>query len=574
MTGLYRQLLLIFLCALVITGCSTDHYRKSADKEVYEILTGKELGLFGKTNEFSIDTKYSDRDPDAIPAMELIRGRKLDGTNVTLSLVAALETAFAHNRNYQTRKEQLYLTGLTLTLRRFDFAKKPFGQLRGGVNRETDKDLRGTSGANRGGFNQALKSGGTIGLSLANDMVRYFTGDPRRAITTVVSANLSQPLLRGSSAKIVGENLTQAERDVIYAIRDFALFQQTFSTDIVTDYFQLLQRQDAVRNSYNNYVRLIKTVVQAEAFFGADRMKLFQVDQARQQRLSGRSTYIRAVQQYQALLDEFKKKLEIPLGVHLNLDDSSLEELQKIGLQAIQLPDRSGYEMAVTNKFDIINEIDRFEDSKRKIKVAADSLRANLTFLTDASLQNDATDYANFDPGNFKASAGLQLDLPFNRRSERNTYRTRLIEFERELRSLTITLDNARDAVREDLRDLEQLRQNYEIQQEALVLANKRVEVTPELIEAGRAQIRDLLEAQSAQLAAQNAVTVVLVDYLAARLKFLVDIGVLTMDGDQWWLKNGQLVSPARTDPIAGGEAETAGILTPERVFEGLTDQK
>lgn len=574
MTGLNRQQLLVLTCALVITGCSTDRYRKSADKEVYRILTQKELGLFGTTNEFTIDTKYSDRDPGTIPAMELIQGRKLDGTNVTLNLLAALETAFARNRNYQTRKEQLYLTGLTLTLRRWDFAKKPFGQLRGGVERQTDKDLKATTGANRFGFNQALKSGGTIGLSLANDMVRYFTGDPRRAITTVVSANLSQPLLRGSSADVVAENLNQSERNVIYAIRDFALFQQTFSVEIVTDYFRLLQRQDAVRNSYNNYVRLMKTVEQAEAFLGADRMKLFQVDQAKQQRLSGRSTYIRAVQQYQAQLDEFKKKLEIPVGVHLNIDNSSLEELQKIGLQLVQLGDRTGYEMAVTNKFDIVNEIDRFEDSKRKIKVAADSLRANLTFLADASLQNDATDYANFDPDNFKASAGLQLDLPFDRKSQRNTYRTRLIEFERQLRSLTLTLDNARDAVREDLRELEQLRQNYEIQKEALVLANKRVEVTPELIEAERAQIRDLLEAQDAQLAAQNAVTAVLVDYLAARLKFLVDIGVLNMDGNQWWLKTSQLVRTVPTGPVPGAEAESDGILTPEQVFEGLLDQK
>ena len=573
MLGPIRHLLLILTCALVFSGCSAGYYREKADKQVYDILSQKEQVVFGKTNAFTIDTKYSDRDPDSVPAMELITGRKLDGTNITLNLEQALEMAFERNRNYQTRKEQLYLTGLTLTLRRWDFAKRPFGSLRGEVERERDKDLRGSLGNNRMGFNQALKSGGTIGLSLANDMVRYFTGDPRRSITTVMSANLAQPLLRGSSSRVVAENLTQSERDVIYAIRAFALFQQTFSVEIVTDYFRLLQRQNNVQNSYNNYVRLVKTVDQANALFGADRMKAFQVDQAKQQRLSGRSTYIRAVQLYQAQLDEFKKKLEIPLGVHLNLDNGDLKSLENIGLQLVQMADRAGYEMAVTNKLDILNEIDRFEDSKRKIWVAADALRANLTFLTEASLQNERTDYANFDPGNFRASAGLQLDLPFDRRSQRNTYRTRLIDFERQLRSLTITLDNARDAVREDLRDLDQLRQNFEIQKEALVLANTRVEVTPDLIEANRAQIRDLLEAQDAQLAAQNAVVAVLVDYLAARLKFLVDIGVLNLESDQWWLKTNHLVSTLPTGPIPGAEAASDGILTPEQVFGGQTNQ-
>lgn len=564
--------LIVLLGAVFITGCSSTYYREKADKQVYDILTQTELGLFGKTNSFSIETRYSDRDPDEIPAMELITERALDGTNVTLSLEQALTKAYESNRNYKTRKEQLYLTALTLTLRQWDFAKRPFGQLRGGFDRESDKDVRIDSNGNRFGFTEALKSGGTFSLSLANDMVRYFTGDPRRSINTVVSANLAQPLLRGSSARIIAENLTQAERDVIYAIRDFALFQQTFGVEIVTDYFRLLQRQDNVRNAYNNYQSLVETVNRLEALQDAERIPRFQVDQAEQQRLSGRSSYLRAVQQYQAQLDEFKKKLEIPQGVHLNLDTSGLDQLKKIGLQVVRMSDRAGYESAVTNKFDILNEVDRFEDSKRKIWVAADALRANLTFLTDVSLANETTDYADFDPGNFQTSVGLQLDLPFDRRAQRNTYRTSLIDFERQVRSLSLTLDNARDAVREDLRELEQLRQNFEIQKQALVLATERVNVTPELIDAQRAQTRDELEARNALLQAQNAVTGVLVDYLAARLSFLVDVGVLNMDGDKWWLKTNQMVATSETGPVPELNNSQEGIFSPEQVFSGLTE--
>lgn len=564
--------LILMLGAVFITGCSSTYYREKADKQVYDILNQAELGLFGKTNEFTIDTRYSDRDPDGIPSMELITERALDSTNITLNLPQALIKAYADNRNYKTRKEQLYLTALTLTLRQWDFAKRPFGQLRGGFDRESDKDLRLDSNGNRFGFTEALKSGGTFSLTLANDIVRYFTGDPRRSINTVVSANLAQPLLRGSTARIIAENLTQAERDVIYATRDFALFQQTFGVEIVTDYFRLLQRQDNVRNAYNNYAALDEAVTRLEELEDADRIPRFQVDQAKQSRLSGRSSYLRAVQQYQGQLDEFKKKLEIPQGVHVNLDASGLEQLKQTGLQVVQISDREGYESSVTNKFDILNEIDRFEDSKRKIWVAADALRANLTFVTDASLANEATDYADFDPGNFTASAGLQLDLPFDRRSQRNTYRTRLIDFERQIRSLSLTLDNARDAVREDLRQLEQLRQNFEIQTQALKLANERVSITPELIAANRAQTRDELEARNALLAAQNAVTAVLVDYLSARLKFLVDIGVLNMDGDQWWLRTDQLVATSETGPVAGLGAPQDGIYTPEQVFSGRAE--
>ena len=302
----------------------------------------------------------------------------------------------------------------------------------------------------------------------------------------------------------------------------------------------------------------------------AERMPKFQFDQSVQQELSGRSSYISAVQRYQNQLDDFKKELNFPQGVHLVLNTEILSDLKAIGLQVVNVGDVDGYRSAVEKKLDILNAIDRFEDRKRKIKVAANALKAELNFLSDVSLQNDSTDYAAFDPGNFKASAGLELDLPFNRRAQRNSYRGALIRFESELRSLTISLDDTRDAVREGLRSLEQLRQNFVIQKEALRLANDRVSSVRELIEAGRAQIRDELEAQNALLSAQNSVTRVLVDYFDARLKFLIDVGVLNMAPEQWWLHTEKLVRTENTGPVTG--LPDSKVYTPDEVFSGLAN--
>jgi outer membrane protein TolC len=555
---------------LSVLGCSTNFYRERADKDVYGILKYKEKGLFGKTNEFSIDTEYSSRDPSEIPPEELINGRGLSGEKRTIDIPESLRLAIANNRSFQSRKERLYLSALTLTGRRFEFEKQPFGRLRGGGDRESDKDLRLDSNGNRFGFTQLLKTGGTVSATLANDMVRYFTGDPRRSITTVMSVNFMQPLLRGAGQAIVAENLTQSERDVIYEIRDFALFQQTFAVGVISQYVRLLQQQDQVRNSYQNYLRLKALNKRAVAMVEAERMPKFQFDQSVQQDLSGRSSYISAVQRYQNQLDDFKKELNFPQGVHLVLNTEILSDLKAIGLQVVNVGDVDGYRSAVEKKLDILNAIDRFEDRKRKIKVAANALKAELNFLSDVSLQNDSTDYAAFDPGNFKASAGLELDLPFNRRAQRNSYRGALIRFESELRSLTISLDDTRDAVREGLRSLEQLRQNFVIQKEALRLANDRVSSVRELIEAGRAQIRDELEAQNALLSAQNSVTRVLVDYFDARLKFLIDVGVLNMAPEQWWLHTEKLVRTENTGPVTG--LPDSKVYTPDEVFSGLAN--
>ena len=556
---------LLLLALLLAGGCSSrKDYHAQADKEAYGILGRKEQALFGKTNAFTITTPFSAREPKDIRWEELLAARKGGAGRVVVTLDEALKLAVAHNRQYQFRKETLYLAALTLTGGRHEFAKRPFASLGAGVVRDGDGRVDGSGSL---GFSQLLQSGGTVSATLANDLLRYFTGDPRRSVVSVMSLNFSQPLLRGAGADVVAETLRQGERDVIYDLRAFALFQQTFAVDIATTYYRLLQRKDTVRNAYNNYTKLVTIRELLEAQWQADRRARFEVDQARQEELKGKSAYISAVETYQTALDSFKITLGLPLGVELSLDDNVLEDLKKTGLLAVATSEDAAFAAAVEHKLDLLNEIDRFEDSKRKIVVAADQLKANLTFVSGVSLAEDAVNYSKFDVSHYSANAGLQLDLPFDRLLQRNAYRATLISFERTLRSLALTLDTSRDAVRQGLRNLEQLQQTYAIQTNALALADQRVNASGILLQAGRAQIRDQLEAQTAQVQAQNAVTQVLVDYLAARLKFLVDVGVLRTEGERWWLRE-QALPGATTPPLQRKpDASADAVAPPEKIF-------
>ncbi len=547
-------------------GCSRERYHAQADKDVYGILGRKQQLLFGQTNAFTIDTAESKRDPKDVRWEELLGERKGGAGRKVLTLDDALKIAVEHNRQYQFRKETLYLAALTLTGERHEFAKRPFASLGTGIARDSGKD-GSVEGSGSIGFSQLLQSGGTISATLANDMLRYFTGDPRRSVTTVMSLNFTQPLLRGSGADVVAETLRQAEREVIYDLRTFALFQQTFATDVVTTYYRLLQRKDTVRNAYNNYVKLQKTRELLDAQWRGERRSKFEVDQAHQEELKGKSAYISSVEAYQTALDQFKITLGFPLGVELALDDAVLEDLKRAGLPLVETSEAASFAAAVDNKLDILNEIDRFEDSKRKIAVAANLLKANLTFVSGVSLANDSVNYSKFDVSQYSANAGLQLDLPFDRLLQRNAYRATLIGFERSLRSLALTLDAARDSVRQGLRNLEQLQQTYAIQTNALQLANSRVDVSDYLLQAGKAQIRDKLEAQSAQVLAQNAVTQVLVDYLVARLKFLVDVGALRTQGEKWWLAPQSLPAGVTPQPKRQQADSDAVVEPPEKVF-------
>jgi outer membrane protein TolC len=201
----------------------------------------------------------------------------------------------------------------------------------------------------------------------------------------------------------------------------------------------------------------------------------------------------------------------------------------------------AAFALAVENHMDILNAIDRFEDSKRKVEVRIDQLRPGLDF--NASGSADSTpNYTEFDARDIRYSVGLELDLPFDRLRERNDYRATVVSFESQLRSLQLSLDRFKQNIDGGLRSLEEARLNILSQQAQLAVESRRVDMNAILLEAGRVQIRDVREAQDALISAQNSLTSRVVDYLRVRLQLMLDIGVLETDVDKFWLK----------DPLAG----------------------
>ena len=259
---------------------------------------------------------------------------------------------------------------------------------------------------------------------------------------------------------------------------------------------------------------------------------------------------------YFTALDQFKIKLGLALGEQIFLDDETLKEVQQAGLVPASLQPAEAYRVAVQRQLQILNAIDVFEDRKRKIRVAADGLKPGLDFFADARLNSEEpTDYTNFDVDKVRAGVGIELDLPIDRVRERNDYRATLVSFESQLRALTLTLDTLRDDIERGLRNVDQRRQNYLIQKNALELADRRVESSTLLLQAGRGEARDLIESQDAQIAAQNAVTAALVSYQDARLQLMLDIGALNTSKPQFWLKDhladylpGQVAATAQPD--------------------------
>ena len=403
---------------------------------------------------------------------------------------------------------------------------------------------------------------------ILDDFLRFYSGNgPRDSAASTIMLSLSQPLLRGAGAKIAAENLTQAERDVIYEIRSFSYFQDTFAFEIVETYLRLVQQQDIVINQYSNYLSRVSLRERSVAL-AVDRLAPFQADLAAQEELSARNTYILAVERYRSTLDQFKVTLGLPTGIDIRLDGGALAELESVGLLPVPLTDEQSFRIALERRPDLLNEIDEFEDSKRKIVVAADALKPDLLLFGDASLVSKGrSDYATFDVNDYRLNGGVRLDLPLNRKLERNGYRRSLIDFERQLRELGLFLDELKNNLREDLRTLDQSRQSYDIQVRAKALADRRVESSELSLQAGRIQVRDVVDAQTARVQAYNAATAALIDYHLARMRLLLDLGVLKTQRERFWLEPGELpktgegVTP--TPPAVSNE-----LVTPEELFQ------
>ena len=556
------------LLLTLTAGCTTNSYRKRADHAVYKIVEQVEEQIFGESSTFTIDTRHSELNPKTITPDDIFADREYS-VRRTIGIDDAIDLAIRQNRRYQTRKEQLYLTTLTLTGERHAFSPQFFAQ--GSGARTHFPDGAKTEDINSDiGLGQMLTTGANISASVATSVLRFLTGDPRKTAASTMSFSVFQPLLRGSGSVAVAERLTQAQRNVIYAVRDFSHFQNEFSADVALDYFRLLQRKDTIFNEYNNYQSRIAATRYLKAR-SVDREKALDVNQAEQAELSARNRYINAIVSYKNLLDDFKITLGLPQTTDLHLRDIEMESLQERGLVLLNLDPVYGFQVALDHRLPLLNAIDQYEDAQRNVRVAANELRPRLGIFANASIDSEeGTDYTEFDFDNIRRSIGIQLDLPIDRLRERNAYRASIIAFESQLRALSLTFDELRSTIDEGVRELERLSQNYDIQTNAVELAEKQVSGARLSIESGNAIYRDLEEAQDDLIAAQNAQTAALVDYLEARLNLLLELGVLDTGANQFWLTEATAVS--LSSGIASGNYsstldEDGEVITPEELF-------
>ena len=552
------------MCAVLWQGCSTPAEQFiNADKEVLGILEKRQEQILGEQRLADIKTPYSDRKLGDIPPSEIILNRFASGTN-TITLPQALEMAVKNSRDYQLQRETLYLSALTLTGERHKFALK-FSTAN--LDLEHDLDASDTSSDAAFTLSKALKAGGSITASLANDLTLFFNGNNPKVPDLTIA--LTKPLLKGAGEKMALETLTQSERNLVYSIRTYSRYQKTFLVDRISEYLSLLEQKNRVRVQWELYQNRIRFRQEQELRLQGELISQFELDQALRSEYESKVGYINAVETYRGKLDDFKKQLNLPLGVEVILDDSELGNLENFGLRPVPLTDAYGFQIALTNRLDIINEVDKFEDKKRKVDVAENDLLPSLSLLADYSIKDQYYNRNSFDFGDYSAKAGISLDLPLDKLAERNAFRKSRITFEQQLRSLMKTLDDLRDEVRTNVRTLDQNQQSYVINVKKLEVARRELEKAQLDLQAGQGNIspRDIIEAQTAVASAQNSVTQSFITFHTQRLRLLNNTGILNTAPANWWRQPQPVPGAPPVVPVPPGAEQDIPVVPPAQIL-------
>jgi len=176
-------------------------------------------------------------DPELVAKGEATPVRDVP-TIENLTLEQAVELTGIHNREYQTQIENLYLSALALSFDQFQFNVRFLGF---GGRPTSDLTYINTPGVrdnlqwnNRFGASQLLPSGGQWVVEFANNTLWLFQGRNQTSSSSLLTYQLTQPLLLGAGRKIVLEGLTQSERDVLYNVRALARYRKGIFGGVVT----------------------------------------------------------------------------------------------------------------------------------------------------------------------------------------------------------------------------------------------------------------------------------------------------------------------------------------------------
>jgi outer membrane protein TolC len=466
-------------------------------------------------------------------------------------LRATLAFALRHAREYKSAEEDYILSALRLLVERHLWGPRFFNDVSAVVSGDAE-DASFNSAlrvVNELGVSQRLPYGGEVSarlLAQATEQLRSRVagGDENdvQDAEIILAANL--PILRGAGLAANNSRI-QAERNLIYAARDFEQFRREFLVDIARDFLNLVVQQRNIENSETRLLRLIEFQDRAKALVVSGRSAQFEASLADQDVLFAQDNLRSQRESYALALDRFKVRLGMPVETNLVIVPSTL------GLPTPETDVDDAVRRALAWRLDLQTERDALDDARRDVDVAANDLLPDLDLSTSVSVPTDADRARSglrFNTEDSAFSAALTFSVPLDREIERLQLRQAQIALERSIRAYEQFRDGLIIEVRDAVREIDRALFSIRIQEENIRVAELRLES----IEAApdRATARDRSEAADGLTEAQDEYEGARRDLEVAILEYLVATGSLRVDGS------------GRVIPLAG---MAIGLADPEQ---------
>lgn len=266
------------------------------------------------------------------------------------------------------------------------------------------------------------------------------------------------------------------------------------------------------------------------------------------------------------------------LGGHLRVLSllQAAARLDTVTLVPIELDPEKAFEIARENRLDWMNARAALVDDWRQIEIRANALRSGLNLLVSGNVTNVSNNSTTVPATSSNLRVGFEFEAPLNRMTERNNYVQTLIAYQQARRQYYAYEDLVNRGLRRTLRQLQLNQLDFELRRTAVFNAISQVESAQSGLErppkpGETAQLspttaRDLTQAISSLLSAQNTFLSIWVAYEAERMFLDMDMGTMQLDAHGMWIDPGPITGEG---PPSGRRREGAAPAQPEEIPAG-----
>ena len=443
-----------------------------------------------------------------------------------LDLNQALALATIHSRELQTKRDNLYKSGLSLLGTKRDFSIELTGTLDYIFNSSIDNE-DSNNGSLRFNASRILPTGGTVALSGNSNIDSLsFTNRSSTTYDNYLGLRIDQPLLAGAGYNASHESLIQAKRDMTYSLREFALDRQEFSVRIMSRFYDLLIQKAVLENTSANVKQSTQLRERSEAMFRVQRAPSIDVLRAKQQELSS----INQLSKTEAEFDIQLRRFLLELGMPIEQEAIITGEIPEV--TNIAQDEATYLTSAKQRRLDLQTATDKVEDSQRRIKQARNLLRPKLNLYGEVGMTAEETESLSDQELKDNYGAGITLEIPFDLRDERDALKKASLDLDADVRTLASKTDEVSLEVMDNFTTLKFLRESVKIEKMNIDIAIKRAKNAMFLFKNGDLLNRDVVEAENELLDARNAYVRVLAQYEIQRIELLRNSGTLDIAAD------------------------------------------